>query len=149
MLEFKFRRKQNDERSKPFVFVLMPFDRINDDIYQLGIKKACGEAGACVDRLDEQDYNGIILQRIYNQIDKADVIIADITGINPNVCYETGYAHALGKQVVLLAQNAEDIPFDLKHYPHIVYNGRIVDLIPELERKITYAIKKGAEGVMP
>jgi nucleoside 2-deoxyribosyltransferase len=97
---------------KPFVFVLMPFDKKFNDVYQLGIQKACDDVGAYAERIDEQIFGESILQRIYNQIAKADVVVADMTGRNPNVFYETGYAHALGKNVILLTQNANDIPFD-------------------------------------
>ena len=69
---------------------------------------------------------------------KADLIVADLTGRNPNVFYETGYAHALNKRVILLTQRAEDIPFDLKDYPHVVYGGRIFQLKPELEKRIRW-----------
>jgi phage terminase large subunit-like protein len=126
---------------KPFVFVLMPFDKKFNDVYQLGIKKACDEAGAYAERIDEQIFKESILNRIYNQIAKADVIISDMTGRNPNVFYETGYAHALGKNVILLTQNADDIPFDLKHYPHIIYGGVITELIPQLEKRVKWAIE--------
>ena len=127
---------------KPFVFVLMPFDKKFDDVYELGIKTACNNVNAYAERVDEQIYKESILERIYNQIDKADIIVADLTGRNPNVFYETGYAHALGKQVILLTQKADDIPFDLKHYYHIVYGGRIKDLIPELQKRINWFIEK-------
>ena len=127
-------------RPKPYVFVLMPFDGEFDDIYQLGIKVACEDAGAYCERVDEQIFSESILQRIYNQISKADIIVADMTGRNANVFYEAGYAHALGKSVVLLTSNADDIPFDLKHYPHIVYGGSIVDLKQELNRRISWYI---------
>lgn len=126
---------------KPFVFVLMPFSREFDDIYRLGIKPACSNAGAYAERVDEQVFQDSILQRIYNQIAKADLVIADMSGKNANVFYETGYAHALGKSVVLLAQSADDIPFDLKHYPHVIYGGRIVDLLPELEKRVRYLLE--------
>jgi hypothetical protein len=76
------------------------------------------------------------VQRIYNQIAKADLVVADMTGQNPNVSYETGYAHALGKQVILLTKKTEDIPFDLKHYPHIVYSGIIRKLKDDLEKRV-------------
>lgn len=132
----------NSTSPKPFAFVIMPFLKEFDDIYQLGIKPACEKAGAYAERVDEQIFHESILQRIYNQISKADVIIADMTGRNPNVFYEAGYAHALGKPVILLTQAAEDIPFDLKHYPHIVYGGRITDLIPELVKRVTFAVEK-------
>lgn len=130
-----------DTKPKPFVFVLMPFVKEFDDVYKLGIKQACNNAGAYAERVDEQIFQESILQRIYNQIDKADIIVADMTGRNPNVFYETGYAHALGKHVILLTKKTDDIPFDLKHYPHIVYGGRIAELIPELEKRIKWAIE--------
>lgn len=130
---------------KPFVFVLMPLDEEFDDVYLLGIKEACDKAGAYAERVDEQIFQESILERIYNQIAKADVIIADMTGRNPNVFYETGYAHALGKNVILLTKNADDIPFDLKHYHHIVYRGKISDLIPELDKRIRWAINQAKD----
>ncbi len=132
---------------KPFVFVLMPFAKDFDDVYQLGVKPACKNAGAYAERVDEQSFEGSITQRIYNQIAKADVIVADLTGRNPNVFYETGYAHALGKNVILITQNVDDIPFDLKDYPHIVYGGRIVDLIPELEKKARWCLEHSGESL--
>jgi nucleoside 2-deoxyribosyltransferase len=93
---------------KPFVFVLMPFGDTYTEIYKLGIKAACEKAGAYCERVDEQIFAESILARIYNQIAKADIIVSDMTGKNPNVFYETGYAHALNKQVILLTQNSDD-----------------------------------------
>src|SRR5208337_630714 len=132
---------------KPSVFVLMPFKSEFDDIYQLGIVAACKEAGAYCERVDEQIYQGSILERIYVQIAKADIIIADMTGQNPNVFYETGYAHALGKAYILLTQRAEDIPFDLKHYPHIVYGSSIVKLKEELKQNVRWHIENPEKKV--
>ena len=64
--------------------------------------------GAYAERVDEQIFNESILQRIYNQISKADIITADMTDRNENVFYETGYAHTLGKQVILLIHLSEE-----------------------------------------
>jgi hypothetical protein len=133
---------------RAFVFVLMPFAPAFDDVYNLGIKAACTDAGAYCERVDEQIFHESILQRVYNQIAKADIVVADMTDRNPNVFYEAGYAHALGKVVILLTQKFEDIPFDLKHYPHIVYSGRISDLKPELERRLRWCIEHPC-GVPP
>lgn len=102
---------------KPFCFVLMPFEPSFSDVYEIGIKETCTTAGAYCERVDEQIFDGRILDRIYNQISKADFIIADMTGRNANVFYEVGYAHALGKRTILLTQKSDDIPFDLKHFP--------------------------------
>ncbi|MBI5844211.1 MAG: hypothetical protein HZB23_06040 [Deltaproteobacteria bacterium] len=123
---------------KPFCFVLMPFDKSFDDIYEYGIKGACEEVGVYCERVDEQIFPGSMLDRIYNQISRADIIVADMTARNPNVFYEVGYAHALGKVVILLTQRAEDIPFDLKHFLHIVYNSQIKELRPELAKRIKH-----------
>ncbi len=113
---------------KPFAFVLMPFSADFRDIYKLGIKSVADELGIVAERVDEQIFSETMLERIYRQIDAADLIIADMSGRNPNVFYEVGYAHARGKICTLLTQDAEDIPFDLKHHRHLVYGGSIIDL---------------------
>jgi nucleoside 2-deoxyribosyltransferase len=115
------------------VFVVMPFADEFRDTYELGIKPACVQAGAGCGRVDEQLFLENILERIYGQIEKADVIVAEMTGRNPNVFYEVGYAHGLGKPVILLTSTSADIPFDLMHYPHVVYAGQIRLLKAELE----------------
>lgn len=132
---------KNTTKPKKFCFVLMPFDEEFDDIYKLGIKQSCIDAGAYCERVDEQIYHESILERIYNQISKADIIIADMTNRNANVFYEVGYAHALGKTTILLTQNSDDIPFDLKHYPHIIYNNKIGKLKEELTTRVRWCIE--------
>ncbi|MCH7994731.1 MAG: hypothetical protein IIB57_09840, partial [Planctomycetes bacterium] len=92
---------------KAFCFVLMPFEDSFGDVYELGIREACTQAGAYCERVDEQIFHESILDRIYNQIAKADIVIADMTGRNANVFYEVGYAHALGKRTILLTRKAE------------------------------------------
>ncbi len=122
---------------KFFCFVLMPFDKDFNDIYKFGIKGSCEDAGVYCERVDEQIFfEGSILDRIYNQISKADVIIADMTGRNPNVLYEVGYAHALNKPTILLTQNADDIPFDMKQFPHIIYGTSIEYIKEELTKRL-------------
>jgi len=131
---------------RPFVFVLMPFDPAFDDVYAVGIKEAADRAGAYAERVDDQIYGEGILERVFNQINKADVIVADMTGKSPNVYYEVGYAHALGKIVILLTQRADDIPFDLKHRRHIVYAGRIADLRETLAKELRWAIEESRKA---
>lgn len=137
MKKSKTKKKSN----KPRVFALLPFDAEFDDVYKLGIKAACKDAGAYCEKVDEQIFLESILERIYDQISKADIIIADMTGRNANVFYETGYAHALKKPVILLTQNVDDIPFDLKHYPHIIYSGRVAELKSELTKRLRFCME--------
>lgn len=127
---------------KPFGFVLMPFTEDFDDIYKVGIKESCEKLGFLAERVDEQIYSETILDRIYRQIKIADVVIADMTGRNANVFYEVGYAHALGKSCILLTQSADDIPFDLKHHRHIVYENSISKLKSMLEIELTWHKKR-------
>lgn len=136
----------DDTSPKPFVFVLMPFATEFNDIYEVGIKAAAREAGAYCERVDEQIFLESILERVYNQIAKADIIVAEMTGKNPNVFYEVGYAHALNKVVILLTRNSDDIPFDLNHYPHIVYGGSIAYLKSQLESRISWCIQNPKES---
>ncbi len=119
-------------------FVLMPFSEEFDDIYQLGIKSTCNEIKMNCERVDEQIFNHSILQQIYTQIENADILIADLTNQNPNVFYEVGYAHGLKKRVILLTKNIQDIPFDLKHYPHIIYEDKILNLKRKLKERLEY-----------
>lgn len=126
---------------KPFAFVLMPFSPAFDEAYKLAIKPACDAAGAYAERVDEQIFSGSILERIYNQIAKSDVVIAEMSERNPNVFYEVGYAHAIGKTTVLITRSAADIPFDLKHFPHIVYEDSLATLRERLEGTVRWHLQ--------
>ncbi len=127
----------------PFVFVLMPFDAAFDALYHSAIKPACEEAGAVTERVDEQIFRETILQRVYDQVRIADIIVAVMSGRNANVFYEVGYAHALGKTVILLTASVSDIPFDLKHFPHIIYGDNLARVKTELFRQICHWTGRG------
>lgn len=126
----------------PYAFVLMPFDKEFRDVYELGIRDVVDTLGIRCERVDEIEFNESILAQIYKGIQSADIIIADMTGRNPNVFYEVGYAHALHKEVILLTQKATDIPFDLKGHNHIIYKGQITVLKERLKKRLgTWLIK--------
>lgn len=128
------------DQPKYFAFVLMPFDAAFNDVYRLGIQGAVHEfSDLLAERVDEQLYREGILERIYRQIEVADIIVADMTGQNPNVFYEVGYAHARGKLCILLTSDSADIPFDLKHQRHVVYGSSLVTLKRELGKELEWA----------
>ncbi|SEM84760.1 hypothetical protein [Nitrosomonas marina] len=122
-----------------FAFVLMPFNDEFEDVYKMGIKETASAMDIKAERVDEQIYQEGILERIYRQIEIADIIIADMTGQNANVFYEVGYAHAKDKLCILITKETEDIPFDLKHHRHIVYNGSITSLRGTLTNELEWA----------
>jgi nucleoside 2-deoxyribosyltransferase len=119
-----------------FAFVCMPFAREFEDVYTLGIRPAIAECGFRCVRCDEIHHSSNIMTVLYNQVSTAHIVIADMTGRNPNVYYEVGYAHGRGKEVVLLVQRADDIPFDLRGLNHIVYEGRIAYLKEKLAERL-------------
>jgi hypothetical protein len=62
------------------------------------------------------------MQDVWLYINQAGIIIGDLTTRNPNVFYEVGLAHAIGKKVILITQNMDDVPFDLRALRCIVYS---------------------------
>ena len=104
-----------------YVFVQIPFRQKFKNIYELGIKTAVESLGMRCEKVDEIKLPHDILQKIYECIRKADIIISEMTDKSPNVFYETGYAHALGKPTILLSQRKKDSPFDVEHFKQIIY----------------------------
>ena len=123
-------------RRRPLVFVAMPYAPEFDGVYDQAIEPACTAAGADCLRLDKDIFYEHILVRLYEQLRRAQLVIVDLSGRNPNVFYEAGLAHALGKKVILLTQDPSAIPFDLREYPHEVYAKDPSKLEPRLRKRI-------------
>ena len=102
-------------------FVLMPFREELRPVYDDHIRKTVEELGLRCQRSDDIFRHTAIIEDIWESINKARLIIADLTGKNPNVFYEVGVAHTVGKDVVLVTQLIDDVPFDLRHLRHIQY----------------------------
>lgn len=132
----------------PFALVILPSGGAFDDSWERAIQPACKAAGAYAERFDAQLSPESGLQRMQNLIAKADLVIADMTQRHEDIFYAAGYAHALDKQVILLTGDEEDIPFDLKHYPHIVHGGSLPDRT-ELERRARHLLDAAARGDAP
>jgi hypothetical protein len=117
-------------------FVMMPFgswfDRYYQDIYTPAIK----EAGFEPIRADELFTTGSVVEQIWEQIQKAKVLLADLSGKNANVFYELGLAHAAKKPVVFTSALVDDVPFDLRHLRVIIYDIREPEWAPRLRKSI-------------
>jgi len=116
----------------------MPFSREFDNVFY-AIRDAATAIGAKLERADRPLTAEIISQRIYSGIENADLILADLTDRNPNVIYEVGYAHALGKPAAFLAPDIQDVPFDLRIYPILTYS--ISSPVSELVARIKPYLK--------
>jgi len=108
------------------VFTLMPFsENWSDYIWQEVIRPTVENIPnlnlQCI-RADDI-YGQDIMQDVYEHIYTSCIVIADITDRNSNVFYELGIAHTLGKEVVLLSQAKEHIPFDLIRFRHCIYSN--------------------------
>lgn len=99
----------------------MPFKAKLEQIYQNHIKKMCDELGVTVRRADEIFSPRPFMQKVWDGICSARIIIADCTEKNANVFYEIGIAHTVGKKVVLITRSDKDIPADIKHFDYIPY----------------------------
>jgi len=85
-------------------FVLMPFKPPFDDYYEDIIKPAAKNAGLTTRKADEIYSTGPIIHDIWNQIWAATIVVADVTGKNPNVNYELGICHTLGVPTIIITQ---------------------------------------------
>lgn len=102
-------------------FVLMPFTtEWSKRVYRKYIRENIELLGLQCLRADNLT-GSIIIEDIWTKINQAAFLIADVTDKNPNVMYELGIAHTLGKPVVLITQDTKGIPFDFKHLRHHVY----------------------------
>jgi hypothetical protein len=105
----------------PEVVVLMPFTERLQRVYKVHIKRVAARLKMRVGRADDLFGAGPIMKDIWSAIHAARLIIADCTGRDPNVFYEIGLAHAIGRHTILISQSSPDIPFDLHHLRIILY----------------------------
>ncbi len=99
---------------------MMPFDSAFNAVYE-SIHEAADNAGLRCRRADDIWEHAAIIQDVVSLIDRSRIVICDCTGRNPNVFYEAGIAHTLGRDVILITQSDHDIPFDLRHLRYVQY----------------------------
>lgn len=108
-------------KEKIDVFVLMPFEANLGQVYTNLIKKNGDELGLTVRRADEIMTTQPFMEKVWDGICSAELIVADCTEKNANVFYEIGMAHTVGKKVALITRSDEDIPADVKHFDYTSY----------------------------
>jgi hypothetical protein len=125
-------------------FVMMPFGEWFDRYYQDIYIPAIREAGFEPVRADELFTTGSVVEQIWEEIIKAKLLLADLSGKNPNVFYELGLAHAAIKPVVFTASKVDDVPFDLRHLRVIIYEVQEPDWGTRLRKSITDYLRNAA-----
>jgi hypothetical protein len=135
-----------DKLAKPDdLFVVMPFRDDLKPVWEDHIKNVAKSLGLTVMRADDFFTAHSVMSDVWNAIYGARAIIADCTGRNPNVFYEIGIAHVIGKPVVLIAQNSDDVPFDLRHLRYILYKHTTLGM-QQFEQKLAQDSQDGTES---
>jgi hypothetical protein len=106
------------------------------------IKEAARRCGIHAERIDEPQSNDRITDRILESIRKAEYVIVDLTKSKPNVFYEAGYAHGIGKIPIYVARHGTPIEFDLGDYPVIIFKN-MTQLKDLLEKRLLGSPKPG------
>lgn len=151
--EFKKLSKAASITATDTCFVMMPFAAPLGEYYSKIYEPAIEKAGLKAVRADDDIFGtGKIIDQIWNGINSAKVLIAELTSRNPNVYYELGLAHALKKPVVLVCSNEQDVPFDLKHIRVIYYDMYDpfwgTKLIEKVAENILSAISNPVETIL-
>jgi aromatic ring-opening dioxygenase LigB subunit len=125
----KTKKRKSLARRRPAdtCLVISPFGTWFDDYYELLYTPAIEDAGLRAVRADDLYKARSIVNDIWELTKNAEILLADLSGKNPNVFYELGLAHAIAKPVVLIADNVDDIPFDLRSLRVIPYNKHVGD----------------------
>jgi hypothetical protein len=127
------------------VSVMFPFTPAFLPVFET-IEQVGGRIGLRVMNANQVWEDSEIMQDIFSLIYRSAVVVCDFSDRNPNVFYEAGIAHTLGKPVVPLVQRVDDIPFDLRHHRHIVYlnneQGRRT-LEAELSPRLVSLVRRG------
>jgi hypothetical protein len=129
--------------AKPRAFVATQFTATFDRIWDQVIRNAAEAEGFNPIRIDEVAGPNPILADIKRHVAEASVVIAEITPLNANVFYEVGYADALNKPLILLAQAGTKLPFDIQGYRTVFYEDVIGG-----EIKLTENLRKQLKAIL-
>jgi hypothetical protein len=131
----------NIDKEQPKAFVVMQFSSPYNELYDDVIKEVCKDFNLDVIRADETYGSGLILADITKQIYESRIIIAEISPVNANVFYEVGFAHALNKPTILIAEKSTKLPFDVSPFRTLFYENSIAG-----KKKIEEGLKKHIEA---
>jgi len=107
------------------VFVAMPFTSVFSEVYRRALVPVVASLGHSIARGDDAFTANEVMRDVWWSICQSKAVVADCTDKNPNVFYEIGLAHTIGKPVVLITQREADIPFDLRQIRYVAYDSSL------------------------
>lgn len=117
-------------------FVIMKFgDKYLDSVFTGVMTPELRRAKLQAVRADGIQDSGRIDEQVLELIASSKLIVADMTGDRPNCYYEAGFAHALGKEMILTVRSDSEVHFDLAHYRFIRWETED-DLRKQLRKRI-------------
>lgn len=125
------------------LFMLMPLHYPFEMHFELAIKPAVESLGYTISKANDNLKTGTVIEQIKDSIKRARLVVADVTERNPNVFYEMGLAHAYGKEVLILTQRTDDVPFDITHLRYFKYD--LDNDFEGMKRKFYNVFKKNLE----
>ena len=125
------------EITKNYAFIAMPINQDDPELEDVldSIKEAADRCGIQAERIDEPESNERITDRILESIQKAEYVIVDLTNSRPNVFYEAGFAHGIGKIPIYIAKQGTKLEFDIKDYP-VIFFKNMKQLKDSLEKRL-------------
>lgn len=136
--------QQRFEPNTAFIIMSMDPDTPEFEDVCNSIKEACSEHGIRALRADDIEHSGKITDMILAKIESSEFIFADVTGERPNVYYEIGYAHAIGKRPHIFRKAGTPLHFDLSVHNAPAYKN-ITDLRDRLRKRLEEILGKSEE----
>ena len=140
--------KERDRELMKRCFVISPIGDTGTDIrknadqlYQHIIKPVCEKCGFAAQRVDEFNTPDSITQEILEALNDYDLVIADLTGHNPNVFFEIGYRARSQKPIIHLKRKDEIIPFDVSTIHTFEYDLTDLDMVTATKDRLEQVIK--------
>jgi hypothetical protein len=138
----KFRNAFLQDIKGKFCFFICPLnDKEIEHNYEYAIKPVVKQYQFSIQKADEISYSGQVTEKIIDAINRSRFLIADLTNTRPNCYYEVGYAHAIGKPVIITAKTGTERHFDIAGYEWNYWDD-YRDLKEKMEKSVPAVLKE-------
>jgi nucleoside 2-deoxyribosyltransferase len=125
-----------DHKPDPaYAYVAMPWGDSSEDTFHFGIQTPLANFGLKSERVDRSAFPGQMAELMRNSIAGSSLVIAELTGVDPEVYFQLGYAWAIDKPTVLLVRDEKELAYDVKGYRCLTYRN-ITELKGLLTREL-------------